>query len=444
FVGKGIYDVDIFEKALKNRFPENSILSHDLLEGCYLRSGLLSDVQLYEKYPSLYSTDVSRRHRWIRGDWQLLSWVLPTTLGPNGTHPKNTLSALSRWKIFDNLRRSVVPQSLLLLLIYGWIFSSSSGFWMEAVIALLIIPSVCASLFDLARKSEDISLWQHLVATAYAAGRHLTNTGFSLVSLPYEAFYSSHAIILALWRMLITHKNMLEWTPSHQLNPSDNTSLLSAYRNMWVSPTLVFSLIILFPAANGAAFVAALPLLLIWILSPAIVWQLGLPLTREIPVLAAEQIIFLRKLARKTWAFFESSVGPDDNWLPPDNIQEIPVAIVAHRTSPTNMGITLLANLTAYDFGYISVGQFIHRTENTIQTMTKLERYRGHFYNWYDTISLVPLEPRYISTVDSGNLSAHLLTLRAGLTALSDQPLVNPRLFEGLLDTLQILIDAAG
>ena len=185
----------------------------------------------------------------------------------------------------------------------------------------------------------------------------------------------------------------------------------------------------------------ALPVLCLWFVSPAVAWWISRPLARRRARLTAEQIIFLRKLSRKTWAFFETFVGPEDHWLPPDNYQELPVAGVAHSTSPTNMGLALLANLSAYDFGYISAGQLIERTANALKTMETLERHRGHFYNWYDTQSLKPLQPMYISTVDSGNLAAHLLTLRPGLLALPDQRILGERFFDGLNDTLKVLMD---
>ena len=209
FIGKGIYEVDAFERALKDRFPENRILSHDLLEGCYARAGLLSDVQLYEDYPSRYSADMSRRHRWIRGDWQIARWVLPRVPGPDGATLKNPLSALSRWKIFDNLRRSLVPSALTLLLLLGWTVLSPAWLWTLSVIGILFLPPVLASILDLFRKPDDVLLIQHLMATARSTGRHVAHAMFTLVCLPYEAFFSLDAIVRTAWRMLV-HTN----TPS--------------------------------------------------------------------------------------------------------------------------------------------------------------------------------------------------------------------------------------
>jgi cellobiose phosphorylase len=444
FIGKGIYDVDAFEQTLKGRFPENRILSHDLLEGCYARAGLLSDVQLYEEYPARYGADVNRRYRWIRGDWQLAGWLLPRVPGPDGRRLQNPLSALSRWKLFDNLRRSLVPAALTLLLLLGWTAFSSAAFWTLAVLGVLLIPPVLATLVDVFRRPHDMRPGQHLAAAARAAGQRLIQTGFALATLPHEAFYSLGAILRTLGRLLVTHQRLLEWDPSGDQERRSRTDLAASFRTMGLAPTLAAGAAMYVAAANPAALGVAVPVLVLWLASPAIAWWISLPLARREPRLTAEQTRFLGRVARKTWAFFDTFVGPEDHWLPPDNYQEYRQAAVAHRTSPTNMGLALLANLSAHDFGYIPTGQLIDRTANTLETMAALQRYRGHFYNWYDTQSLQPLHPAYISTVDSGNLAGHLLTLRPGLTALLDRPILEPRCFDGLCDTLGILEEAAG
>ena len=443
FIGKGIYDVDAFEQALNGRFPENRILSHDLVEGCYARAGLLSDVQLYEEYPSRYSADVSRRHRWIRGDWQIARWLLPGVPGLDGRRRKNPLSGLSRWKIFDNLRRSLVPSALTLLLLLGWTVLSPLWLWTLAVIGTILIPPWIASTLDLFQKPGDVLLRQHLAAAVRSAGRHSAQAAFTLACLPYEAFFSLDAILRTAWRLL-TRKRLLEWNPSSDPNRDRRTDLAASCRTMWIAPVIATVTMIYLALSRPAALGVAGPILGLWFFSPAIAWWISRPLARLAARLTAEQTLFLRKLSRKTWAFFETFVGPEDHWLPPDNYQEHPVPVVGHRTSPTNMGLALLANLSAYDFGYISVGQLIDRTTNAFHTMEALERHRGHFYNWYDTQSLKPLHPTYISTVDSGNLAGHLLTLRPGLLALPDQKILGARWLEGLSDTLEILVDIAG
>ena len=449
FIGKGIYDVDVFERALGGRFPENRILSHDLIEGCYARAGLLSDAMVYEEYPSRYSADVSRRRRWIRGDWQLVRWLLPVIpgLGPDGRRQKNPLSLLSRWKLFDNIRRSLVPSALTLLVLLGWTVLSSPWFWSLSVIGIIFIPSFTASLLDLLRKPDDMHFVQHLSAVGRSTARRLVQVVFMLACLPYEAFFSLDAIVRTAWRMLVTHKRLLEWSPSG--GPDKNTrssrigGLAGVCRTMWFAPFLAVAAVIYLALFNPAVLGAAAPILLLWFASPGIAWWISQPLARNEARLRPGQTAFLQKLSRKTWAFFETFVGPEEHWLPPDNYQDYPAAAVAHRTSPTNMGLALLANLSAHDFGYISTRQLIERTANALSTMEALERYRGHFYNWYDTQSLKPLPPKYVSTVDSGNLAAHLLTLRQGLLALPDQAILGPQVFAGLLDTLRVLLEAA-
>ncbi|MBI5580107.1 MAG: cyclic beta 1-2 glucan synthetase [Deltaproteobacteria bacterium] len=443
FIGKGIYEVDAFERALGGRLPDNRILSHDLLEGCYARAGLLSDVQLYEEYPSRYSADVSRRHRWIRGDWQIARWLLPGVPGPDARLRKNPLSMLSRWKIFDNLRRSLTAAALTLLLLLGWTVLPSAWFWTLAVTGIILVPSLIASVLNVLQKPIDVTLGQHLAAAVRSAGRHFVQAAFALVCLPYEAFFSLDAMVRTAGRMLITHKRLLQWDPSGDSDRKSRTDLAGSWRTMWAGPLITAAATIALAASRPAALAVAGPILGLWFASPAIAWWISRPLARRRDRLTADQTLFLRKLSRKTWAFFETFVGPDDHWLPPDNYQEHPAPVVAHRTSPTNMGLALLANLSAYDFGVISAGNLIDRTAKALHTMEGLERHRGHFYNWYDTQSLKPLPPLYISSVDSGNLAGHLLTLRPGLLGLADRKILGTRFFEGLSDTLRILIDAA-
>lgn len=439
FIGKGIYDVDAFEQAISGRFPENRILSHDLLEGCYARAGLLSDVQLYEDYPACYSADVSRRYRWIRGDWQIAQWLFPQVPDLDGRQRKNPLSLLSRWKLADNLRRSLAPAALILLLVLGWTVLEAPGFWTVAVLGILLIPSLLTSLLNLLQKPGDMRWSQHLAAAARSAGRQLSQTAFAFACLPHEAHFSLKAMVCTIWRMQITHQHLLEWTSSSDHHQSRN--LVAFYRMMGFAPALALVMALGLALANPAALAIAGPILLLWLASPAIAWWISRPLIRRKAPLTADQTLFLRSVSRKTWAFFETFVGPEDYWLPPDNYQEQPVA-VAHRTSPTNMGLSLLANLAAYDFGYIPVGRLIERTSCALRTMGSLERHRGHFFNWYDTQSLKPLQPAYISSVDSGNLAGCLLTLQPGLLALMDDPILGLRWLDGIGDTFRILVNA--
>ena len=444
FIGKGIYDVDAFERSLKGRLPENRILSHDLLEGCYARAGLLSDVQLYEEYPSRHSADVSRRTRWIRGDWQIARWLLSRVPGSGAGRQRNPLSELSQWKIFDNLRRSLVPSALTLLLLLGWTVLSPAWFWTSVVVGVILIPPLIASILGLFQKPEDQLMGQHLAVELRSAGRRSAQSVLTLAFLPFEAFFSLNAILRTHWRVLVAHKRLLEWSASSDADGDHRNDLIASLRLMWIAPVVAAAASVYLTTSAPAALAVAGPILFLWFAAPAIAWWISRPLARREARLTADQTLFLRRISRKTWAFFEAFVGPEDHWLPPDNYQEHPVAAVAHRTSPTNMGLTLLANLSAYDFGYIPAGQLIERTANAFHTMAALERHQGHFYNWYDTQSLKPLPPLYISSVDSGNLAGHLLTLRPGLLALPEHKILGSRLFEGLSDALRILLDAAG
>ncbi|MEP6607994.1 MAG: glucoamylase family protein, partial [Burkholderiaceae bacterium] len=443
FIGKGIYDVDAFEKALAERFPDNRILSHDLLEGCYARSGLLSDVQLYEDFPTSYSADVARRHRWIRGDWQLVGWLRSRVPTPDGRRVRNPLSMLSQWKVFDNLRRSLVPAALLALLIAGWAALANPVFWTVVVIAVLLVPALAAALTDLLRKPTDAPLEQHVRAVAISAQTHFAQVLLALAWLPYEAFYCLDAIGRTVWRMLISHRRLLEWNPSSEveraLDQDNRTDLIATYRTMWFAPAIAVLTWTVMPAMNASALPIAAPILLLWLVAPGVAWWVSRPLAARREELSLEQTGFLRRLARRTWGYFETYVGPEENWLPPDNVQQKGPVVIAHRTSPTNIGLALLADLAAYDFGYLSGGQLVTRADNVLHTMRTLERHRGHFLNWYDTRTLAPMNPRYISTVDSGNLAGHLMTWRAGLAAMVDAPIVNPRWLDGITDTFAVL-----
>ncbi|GLK89369.1 glycoside hydrolase family 94 protein [Pseudomonas turukhanskensis] len=436
FIGKGIYAVDAFELALAERFPDNCILSHDLIEGCYARAGLLSDVQLYEEHPAHYSADSKRRHRWIRGDWQLLPWLLPRVFASDAQRVQ--LDALARWKLFDNLRRSLEPLAFLLMLVWGWVALESVLSWTLAVLVLVLTQPLLNSLLELLRKAHDIPLVQHLRVTWWAATLHFARALLALVWLPFETALSLDAIGRTLWRMGISRRRLLQWSPSREVERSDSNGLLGLYRLMWAAPllsTLVAGLLVTRPFA----LLVAAPFLLLWWASPCIAWWLSRPRRRAVFTPSRDELLFLRLLARKTWAFFDRFVGPADNWLPPDNMQEQPIAVVAHRTSPTNMGMALLSHLAAYDFGYLSATRLLLRLEFSLNSMAGLERHRRHFYNWYDTQTLQPLPPHYVSTVDSGNLAGLLLTLRAGLMELPTQPLFGARLFTGLGDTLAVM-----
>ncbi len=442
FIGKGIYDVDLFELAFEGLFRDNRILSHDLLEGCYGRSGLLSDVSLYEEDPSQYTQDIRRHHRWIRGDWQIAVWIMPFIRDAKGQWTKNRLSALSRWKIFDNLRRSLLPLSLFALLVLGWMVLPAAWSWTLAISLIILLSPIIASGWHLINKPEGIAIRAHLSEVADNLQFTLIRFVFSLAILPYEAFMYTDAVLRSLWRMNISHRKLLQWTPSATVKTSSN-SIVAAYKRMAVSPLTALACVVLLREHPQALWVTA-PIVILWLLAPALIWLLGRPGKEDKPDLSGEELRFLHTLARKTWAYFEQYVAAEDNWLPPDNLQENAGEIIAHRTSPTNMGLALLANLAAHDFGYISIYRLMTNCDRTFQSMDKLERYKGHFFNWYETLTLTTLHPRYVSTVDSGNLAGHLLTLRQGLLGMPAQPIFNKKTWAGFHTTIGLLDGHAG
>ena len=331
---------------------------------------------------------------------------------------------------------------MTLLLLLGWNSFSSPWVWTFPVLGILLVPSVLASALEMLRKPADTLLRQHLAAEARSAGRRFAQVAVTLACLPYEAYFGLDAVVRTAWRMLFTHRRLLEWRPSGTPDPDRGEGLAAFCRTMWIAPVIAVAAAIHLGVSRPVALATAGPILALWFASPAITWWISRPLARRRAALSADQVLFLRKLSRKTWAFFETFVGPEDHWLPPDNYQEYRVGAVAHRTSPTNMGLALLANMAACDFGYLPQGELVERTENALRTMETLARHRGHFYNWYDTQSLEPLLPLYVSTVDSGNLSGHLLTLRQGLLELPDRAILGQRWLEGISDTFQVLVDA--
>ncbi len=449
FVGKGIYDVDVFERALGHSMPENRILSHDLLEGCYARAGLLSEVQLLEDAPMRYSADVARRHRWIRGDWQLLGW-LRGRLHALPQAPPNPLSLLSRAKIFDNLRRSLAPAALLLMLLAAWGLMPHPGRWTLYVLAVVALVPLSAHLAAWLRR--PLLRWRSEESMSAAApiGSQLRDlllqTSQTLACLPYETAYSLGAVARTLWRVLLSKRRLLEWRPSADVGvataPGSLPDLLHCARKMAVGPALAMSSGAALALLRPPVLAIAAPVLVLWFLSPLLVWWIDRPLQRKPAPLTGTQTVFLRRLARRTWAFFETHVGAADHHLPPDNVQEHPVARIAHRTSPTNMGFALLTGLAARDFGYLGTRQLLARTAATLQTMQGLARHRGHFFNWYDTLTLQPMRPHYVSTVDSGNLAGQLLTLRSGLLALADEPVLASCWHDGVDDSFGVLCEA--
>lgn len=411
FVGKAIYDPDIALAALDHRFPENQLLSHDLIEGAHVRVGLASDIELLEDFPSGYDAQVQRDHRWIRGDWQIADWLLPRVPDAHGRRVPNVLGWIDRWKILDNLRRSLLAPSVVLLLALSWLGpSGSSGIWTVFGLLAVVFP-LLVSLVNAARVHPVGEPWRSYFWSVGETAMLNAIRGLILVAfLPFEALSNLHAIMEVAVRRLITHQNLLQWTRFDRVQRRQARELSSYLARMWPATALGASLLALVLAARSPALGAAAPVLLVWMLSPALAALISVPLRTREAQLPPEARRELRVMARQTWHFFEVFVGDEDHWLPPDNY-DANSNRVAHRTSPTNIGFALLSNLAAMDFGYLAPGQVAERLEKTLDSLDSLERYRGHFLNWYDTLTCQPLYPQYVSTVDSGNLAACLMAI---------------------------------
>jgi len=444
--GQGIYDLAVFARVVQGRFPDNRVLSHGLLEAWHLRAGLLRDVALHQACPARYSDDVGRRHRWIRSAWQLAGWLRTRVPAPAGGRVPNPLAPLARWRLLERLRRSLVAPVLAGLLLLCWARLAAAPFWSAAVLAVFFLPVSLQAVIGLADKPHGLGLRRHLLNwtedTRAATLRALLEMSF----LPYEAYYSVDAIVRSAWRMGVSRRRLLEWKVP--ILARSSTDLESTCHTMWFAPAFAVGSALLLSFANPPALFAAAPLLLLWFLSPVLAWWISLPAARPAPVLRQDQRRFLHTLARRTWAFFEDHVTAASNWLPPAAIQEHPARMGAdpapQRTSPTHIGLALLANLAARDFGYLADAGLLQRTRATLQAMERLERHRGHFYKDYDSARLAPLLPLAVSTADSGHLAAHLLTLAAGLEQMADQPVASTRALDGIRATLDVVEEAAG
>ena len=439
YVGKGIYDVAAFERSLAGQVRQNTLLSHDLFEGIYGRAALVTDIILYEEYPSRYLVYAHRLRRWIRGDWQLLPWLLPFVNTKSGL-AANRLSEINLWKIFDNLRRSLLSPTLLALLAAGWLFLPGSPLvWTLVVLMPAALPIAAQAIQPWRQSQRHLTIRQMFEPSRLP----LIRWGLALVFLPYEALLTLGAIGTTLTRLSIRRKNLLQWTTS--ANSARSFSLNVRYET-WSEMAVSLILTVLLGGAiatfNPTALWVALPLLTAWLIAPQIAYVISQPVTHITAPLTETQRKQVLRLARRTWAFFEQFAGPDDHWLPPDHFQESPRGSVAHYTTPTNIGLFLVSTLSAYDLGYLGLSELAVRLRSTLESIDKLEHYRGHLLNWYDSQTLTALPPHYISTVDSGNLAACLITLKQGCLALADSPILGNKQWQGLLVILDILSEA--
>ena len=441
FVGKGIYDVSAFRRCLNGCVPENTVLSHDLFEGIKSRVALASDIVLYEDFPNHYLAFVRRLHRWIRGDWQLLPWLGRRVRLSDNSYHRNNIDIIERWKIVDNLRRSIFPPALLLWLMAGWIWLPGNPLvWTALALISPVGHQIGHFILGITRHFH----WNDFANISSKAVSNIGRWLLLIVFLPHEALIAFDAIIRTLSRVTITHKNMLQWVTAAHTDKHLNNRESSWYFWQEMAPgvllTCLLGIVIFF--TNVAALPIAAPFLILWFLSPEIARLISKPLPKVIEQLDDDDVVFLRRLARRTWLFFETFVGPADHWLPPDNYQEDPHGVISHRTSPTNIGMMFLSNLTAWDFGYIGPSEFTSRVLASLDSLDKLEHYRGHIFNWYDTQTLEILLPRYVSTVDSGNLAAALLTLNEGCKTIEVSPVFSSARWSGLMDTIALIEEA--
>jgi cyclic beta-1,2-glucan synthetase len=414
YAGKGIYDIDAFEVALAGRAPDSTLLSHDLFEGVFARAGLASDVEVVEEFPARYDVGALRHHRWARGDWQLLPWILGR--GPKPAHASKTaaaIPAIGRWKMLDNLRRTLSAPFSVVALLAGWLMPFHAALvWTGFVIATIVLPPMIPVIAAIPPRRPGITLSSHFRALGGDLKLALTLSALTLIFLADQAWLMSDAISRTLYRLYVSHKNLLEWVPAAQSAVSGRLDFFGFYRRMY-GALVIAALAVIFGCVGGggnALLAAAFGAL--WLASPAVARAVSLPprIASRKP-LSKDDAHALRLTARRTWRFFETFVTGDDHMLPPDNFQEDPTPTVAHRTSPTNLGLYLLSVASARDFGWLGMGETIERLEATLATMSGMARFRGHFYNWYDTQDLRPLDPKYVSSVDSGNLAGHLIAL---------------------------------
>jgi cyclic beta-1,2-glucan synthetase len=435
YAGKGIYEVDAFEAALADRVPESTLLSHDLFEGIFARAGLASDVEVVEEFPARYDVAARRHHRWARGDWQLLPWLLAYRPG---------VPAIGRWKMLDNLRRTLSAPACMLSLLVGLALPfAAASVWIGFVLSTVFLPAFIPVIAAILPRHGEITTRSHLAALGIDLRLALAQWALTVTFLGHQAWLMGDAIARTLTRLCVTRRHLLEWVPAAQASIGRRLDLVSFYRVMISGVALgILAVGIALLTARGA-WPLAVPLAALWIASPAIArWISRSPRIGGRVTVSAANVQALRMIARRTWRFFETFVTAEDNMLPPDNFQEDPVPTLAHRTSPTNLGLYLLSVATAHDFAWLGTAEGAERLELTLATMARLARFRGHFYNWYDTRDLRPLDPPYVSTVDSGNLAGHLIVLA---NACREWAIVTPTAAQrlaGIADALDLAREA--
>ena len=432
YAGKGIYDVDAFEAALAGRAPDSTLLSHDLFEGVFARAGLASDVEVVEEFPARYDVGAVRHHRWARGDWQLLPWICGRAT--------SAIPAVGRWKMLDNLRRTLSAPAAALALLAGWALPFHAALiWTLFVVLTIVLPTLIPVIAAIPPRRPGVTISSHVRALGGDLGLALTLSTLTVAFLADQAWLMADAIGRTLWRLGVTRRHLLEWVPAAQATLGPRLDLMGLTRRMAAAVVIGAVAAIVALAFGHGSWPVALPFAALWVASPVVARRISLPrgATAQLPMSGADAEA-LRRTARRTWRFFETFVTPADNMLPPDNFQDNPTPAIAHRTSPTNLGLYLLSVVSARDFGWTGTDRAIDRLEATLATMGGLQRFRGHFYNWYDTRDLRPLDPRYVSTVDSGNLAGHLIALANACREWKVRPLAAERRLDGVADALEI------
>jgi cyclic beta-1,2-glucan synthetase len=448
FAGKGIYDIDAFEKSASGRFPENAILSHDLIEGIYAGAGLATDIEVVEEFPSRYDVARARDHRWVRGDWQLLPWILTgrAVFGTARKHGgRDRLTALGRWKMVDNLRRSLTPVAIVIALVTGWLQPfQAAAIWTGFIAISIGVPTFLSIVANLTANSNNTTEKSHFAALAGDAKLAIAQSTLHLTLVADKAYAMTDAIVRTFYRVFFSRRNLLEWTTAAQAKSMAAATTAAYYKRMSGGVALGFLAFTLVALSGSDGLKIALPVTVLWLAAPAIAqWVSFRPAGVQREALSTDNSVKLRIIGRRTWLFFEEFVGAEDHFLPPDNFQEEPRPVVAHRTSPTNIGLYLLSTVSAHDFGWISVLESAERLEQTLRSVGDLARLKGHLYNWYDTRTMTVLEPRYVSAVDSGNLAGHLIAVASACREWAMTTGPNLAASDGIADCIAILKTAA-
>lgn len=430
FTGKGLYDLDAFQAALAGRVPENAMLSHDLYEGIFARAALVSDVELVEEFPARHDVAARRQHRWVRGDWQLWPWVFGAR--------RHGVTPLGRWKIADNLRRSLVAPFALAALAAGWLLPlPQAALASLLVLAMLSLGRLLSLPFAILPGRAGMTSRSHFTALAGDTAAALRQIALEITLLPDAGWRMLDAIGRTAWRLRVSRRHLLEWVTAAQSAGGRRPGLAGSYRGMAGGAGLGLGVSGAALLLNPPVWPLVLPFALLWLAAPALAWRISRPGRAGLAPVTPQDARHLRLIARRTWRYFETFVTEASHHLPPDNFQETPRPVIAQRTSPTNIGLYLLSTVVARDMGWIGQERALRRLEETLATLQRMRRFRGHFFNWYDTTDLRVLPPAYVSSVDSGNLAGHLLAVARSCRDWR-APVTQAGLHAGLRDALAL------